>query len=251
MESGQRAVNGAATVNGVATPYPWLRSYPANADWFQRFTPTPLPALLDNAAARCGARPATYFFGRSMTYAALARAVDRAAKGLQGLGVKKGTRVGLLFPNCPAFVIYYYAILKAGGTVVNFNPLYTVPELSVQANDAGAEILITLDLRGTFPKAKALLDAGIVKHIVVAPFHEMLPRVKGTLFRMFKSAERAPWHAGGGVVSCRDLQNNDGRYEPVAIDVNDVAVLQYTGGTTGTPKGAMLTHANLSVNVQQ
>ena len=251
MESGQRAVNGAATVNGVATPYPWLRSYPANADWFQRFTPTPLPALLDNAAARCGARPATYFFGRSMTYAALARAVDRAAKGLQGLGVKKGTRVGLLFPNCPAFVIYYYAILKAGGTVVNFNPLYTVPELSVQANDAGAEIMITLDLRGTFPKAKALLDAGIVKHIVVAPFHEMLPKVKGTLFRMFKSAERAPWHAGGGVVSCRDLQNNDGRYEPVAIDVNDVAVLQYTGGTTGTPKGAMLTHANLSVNVQQ
>ncbi len=251
MENAQLKANGTAPVNGIGTPYPWLRSYPAAADWFQTFTPTPLPALLDKAAANFGARSATDFFGRKMTYAALAREVARAAKGLQNLGVKKGTRVGLLFPNCPAFVIYYYAILKAGGMVVNFNPLYAVPELSVQAKDAGAEILITLDLKATFSKAKALLDAGAVKHVAVASFHEMLPSLKSILFRMFKSAERASWRAGGGVLGCRDLQNNDGRYEPVAIDVNDVAVLQYTGGTTGTPKGAMLTHANLSVNVQQ
>ena len=161
MESAHPGSNdGKAAINGAASPYPWLKSYPADVDWFQQFTPAPLPSLLDNAAARFGARPATNFFGQTMTYAELAHEVDRAAKGLQQLGVGKGTRVGLLLPNCPAFIVYYYAILKAGGTVVNFNPLYSLPELTHQAKDAEAEIMITLDLKATFPKAKALLDAG-------------------------------------------------------------------------------------------
>ena len=127
-----------AANDGQGKPYPWLKCYPAGIDWFQSFTPSPLPSLLDNAVARFGGRPATGFFGRTMTYAGLARQVNRTAKGLHELGVRKGTRVGLLFPNCPAFAVYYYAILKAGGTVVNFNPLYSVPELTYQAKDAGA-----------------------------------------------------------------------------------------------------------------
>ncbi len=238
-------------VNGAAAPYLWLKSYPANVDWFQQFTPTPLPALLDAAAASFGARPATSFFGQTMTYAELAQQVNYAAKGLQKLGVGKGTRVGLLFPNCPAFVIYYYAILKAGGTVVNFNPLYSIPELTHQAKDAESEIMVTLDLKATFPKARSLLDAGVLKHIVVVPFASMLPGVKSVLFRLFKRSEVAGWHAGSGIVSSLNLQDNDGRFTAPAIETGDIAVLQYTGGTTGTPKGAMLTHANLSINVQQ
>jgi long-chain acyl-CoA synthetase len=247
-------------VNGVAaacapgaskTAYPWLRSYPPNVDWFAKFEPAPLPSVLDHAVARFGGKPATRFLDKSMSYAELAHQVNRAAKGLQRLGVGKGTRVGLLFPNCPAFVVYYYAILKAGGTVVSFNPLYTVPELAHQAKDAGIEIMVTLDLNATFPKAKGLLDGGALKHVVVVPFREMLPGVKGLLFSALKRKDVAAWKQGNGVIPSRDVLDNDGRFEAPAIDVNDVAVLQYTGGTTGTPKGAMLTHANLSINVQQ
>ncbi len=201
--------------------------------------------------ARFGGKPATSFLGATLTYSELGDQINRAAKGLQKLGVRKGSRVGLLFPNCPAFVVYYYAILKAGGTVVSFNPLYTVPELTTQAKDAGIEIIVTLDLSATYPKAKGLLDNKVLKHVVVVPFRDMLPSVKGVLFSLFKRKEVANWKNAAGVVSSHEVQNNDGRFEPPAISVDDVAVLQYTGGTTGTPKGAMLTHSNLSINVQQ
>jgi long-chain acyl-CoA synthetase len=255
MESAQQnRLNGVMATGGHAAAgvsTPWLKSYPPDVDWFAKFKPAPLPSILDEAVARFGGRPATQFFGKTMTYAELAQHVNRAAKGLRQLGVGEGTRVGLLFPNCPAFVVYYYAILKAGGTVVSFNPLYTVPELTVQAKDAGVEIMITLDLNATFPKAKGLLDARILKHVVVASFRDMLPGIKGLLFGALKRKEASPWKPGAGVHSSRDLQNNDGGFDAPAIDVNAVAVLQYTGGTTGTPKGAMLTHSNLSINVQQ
>jgi long-chain acyl-CoA synthetase len=237
--------------SGQGQSYPWLRSYPQNVDWFQSFTPAPLPSLLDRAAARFGERPATGFFGKTISYAELARQTSRAAKGLSKLGAGKGTRVALLFPNCPAFVVYYYAILKAGGTVVSCNPLYTIPELVTQVSDAEASVLITLDLNATFPKAKALLERGVVKQIVVVPFQSQLPSLKAMLAGIFKRKDFAPWKAGAGIVSSADLENNDGVFDAPAIAVSDVAVLQYTGGTTGTPKGAMLTHANLSINVQQ
>ena len=233
-----------------STAYPWLKSYPKQVDWFQRFDAAPLPSFLDEAAARFPARPATGFFGKTLSYAELKDAVNRATKGLQGLGVGKGTRVGILLPNCPAFIVFYYAILKAGGTVVGLNPLYTVPELTYQMKDAGAEIVVTLDLTATFPKAKALLDGKIVKQVVVERFRDMLPGLKGFLFSLLKR-NVASWKAGSGVIASRDLLKNDGKFAPCDIDVNGIAALQYTGGTTGTPKGAMLTHANLSINVLQ
>jgi long-chain acyl-CoA synthetase len=249
MESVEQAI--AARGTSASELYPWLRSYPANVDWFQKFEPSPLPSLLDRAVARFGGRPATEFLGKSITYAGLAWQVNRAAKGLSELGIGIGTRTALLLPNCPAFIVYYYAILKAGGTAVSFNPLYTVPELTVQARDASASVLVTLDLKATFPKAKALLDAGAVEKIVVVPFQSLLPPVKAALMGVFKRNDFADWRAGSGVISSREIEDNDGQFAAPAIDVGEIAVLQYTGGTTGTPKGAMLTHANLSVNVQQ
>jgi len=237
---------------GATTPSrPWLKSYPADVDWFQTFEAKPLPVVLEETVARFSDRPASWFFGKTMTYHQLGAAVDRATKGLQSLGVGEGTRVGLLFPNCPAFVIFFYATLKAGGTVVSLNPLYTVPELTHQVKDAGADIVITSDLAATFPKAKALLDKGTLKTVVVTSFKQMLPGIKGVLFGLFKGKDLAKWTPGNGVISARELLNNDGHYDRRAIDVQAVAVLQYTGGTTGTPKGAMLTHSNLSINVQQ
>jgi long-chain acyl-CoA synthetase len=234
--------------------YPWLKHYPADVDYFQTLTPEPLPSVLDRTVARFGARPATGFLGKTLTYAELGAETNRAAKGLQGIGVRKGSHIGLLLPNCPAYIAYYYAILKAGGTVVNFNPLYTAEELSHQARDAEIDTLVTLDLKATFDKARALLKAGTIKRIIVVPFKDMLPGVKSVLFRLLKGREIADWKGAGTpaqILSSPQLLANDGKFAPVHIDVEDVAVLQYTGGTTGIPKGAMLTHTNLSINVKQ
>ena len=140
--------------------YPWLKSYPQGIDWAMRFEAAPVHTLLDKAAARFPERPCTSFLGKSMTYREIAQAVDRAAAGLQRLGVKKGTKVGLLLANCPTFIIFYYAILKAGGTVVNFSPLYTHEELTFQVKDSDTEIMVTLDLKLLFDKVEKLLADG-------------------------------------------------------------------------------------------
>ena len=218
-------------------------------------TPQPLPAVLDTAAVTFAARPALRFMGKTTSYAALAEAVTRVAAGLQKHGVKKGTKVGLFLPNTPTFVIYYYAILKAGGTVVNFNPLYTLEELTFQVKDSETEIMVTHDLRALFPKLEALAARGILSRIVVVPFGQDLPPVKQVLFKLFKSKDRANIAASGirdRIIDGAALAGEAGPPQAVAIDpLEDIAVLQYTGGTTGTPKGAMLTHANLYANIVQ
>jgi long-chain acyl-CoA synthetase len=234
---------------------PWLAHYPQYIDKNEVFKPIAVPDLLDKAVARHAARPATQFLGASLTYGDLGRQVDRAAKGLQSIGVKKGMKVGLFLPNCPTFIVYYFAILKVGGTVVNYNPLYTLDELSFQVRDSDTEIMVTLDLKLLFDKVEPLLASGTLKHAVVASFVTLLPASKSVMFRLFRGREQArvSHSAVASQISIAGtLEDNDGAFKPVAIDPNtDIAVLQYTGGTTGTPKGAMLTHGNLTVNVQQ
>ena len=117
--------------------------------------PQPLYQLLDDAVAKYGARPCTNFLGKVLTYRDIGRMVDQAAAGLQKLGVRKGTKVGLFMPNCPTFIVYYFAILKAGGTVVNYNPLYTLEELTFQVKDSETELMVTLDLKPLFDKVEA------------------------------------------------------------------------------------------------
>lgn len=233
----------------------WLRSYPENIEWRQTFNPAPLYALLDRAVARHATRTATNFLGKTLTYGELGQLVERAAAGLQRLGVRKGTKVGLFLPNSPTFIVYYFAILKTGGIVVNYNPLYTLEELSFQIKDSETEIMVTLDLKLLFDKVEALLKDGVLHKAVVAPFTSLLPGTKSVLFRLFKSKELA--HPSASSVRDRIILEgqilvDQGPRMPVPIDPeNDIAVLQYTGGTTGTPKGAMLTHANAYVNVLQ
>jgi len=181
--------------------------------------------------------------------------VDQVAAGLQRLGVVKGTRVGLFLPNSPTFIIYFFAVLKAGGVVVNYNPLYTVEELSSQVEDSVTEIMVTLDLKVLFDKVEALLASGVLSRAIVASFPALLPSAKSVLFKLFKGRQLArPMSSPikDRIVLDSDVTASAGQRIPVPIDpAKDTAVLQYTGGTTGTPKGAMLTHANLYVNVQQ
>jgi len=234
--------------------YPWLAAYPKTTRWDLPLKPELLPAVLDRSVALYGAKPATSFLGKTMTYAELGDAVNRAAKGLQALGVRPGITVGLLFPNCPPHIIFYYAILKAGGTVVNFNPLYTVEELSGQVKDSRIAMMVTLDLKVTFDKAEAMAKSGVLPRMIVCPFKDLLPSVKSVLFSALKGKDVAKWQGSpvrSKITTYREVTANDGRFTAPALAVEDVAVLQYTGGTTGTPKGAMLTHANLTCNVQQ
>ena len=108
---------------------PWLRSYPQGLDWDAPFRPSLVNNLLDEAVQAYGPRPCTYFMGKRLSFAEIGELSDRAAKGLRAIGVGEGVKVGLLLPNTPTFVIFYYGVLKAGGTVVNFNPLYSLEEI--------------------------------------------------------------------------------------------------------------------------
>jgi len=233
---------------------PWLRSYPAGIDWDAEFTPSLVGTLLDQAVQAYGARACTYFMGKRLSFREIGALSDRAAKGLRALGVGPGVKVGLLLPNTPTFVIFYYGVLKAGGTVVNFNPLYSLDEIEFQIRDSGTKIMVTLDLALTFEKVEAMLRSGALEKAVVAAFPSLLPPLKSVGFKLLqrtKLADAGASPAKDKIVSEQALLANDGRYDPPAIGADAVAVLQYTGGTTGTPKGAMLTHANLTVNVGQ
>ena len=216
------------------------------------FSPAPVGDILDQAVRRFGPRPAMDFFGQRTSYAQLGRLVERAAAGLQELGAGPGVNVGLCLPNCPYFVVMYYAILKAGGTVVNFNPLYTAHEIQAQVRDAQVQIIVSLDLAMIHDKLAPLAETGVLRHVVVCSMAAALPWHKGILFRLFKANDIVKVKTGGAYVRFEQLTAGTRTLAPVAIDPGrDIAVLQFTGGTTGTPKAAMLTHANVGVNVAQ
>jgi long-chain acyl-CoA synthetase len=230
----------------------WEKSLPDDIDWRAPLTPGPLPGLMENAAKKYGNRPAIDFMDRIFTYGEVADLVNRAAKGLQDQGVTKGKHVGLMLPNCPAMVISYYAVLRAGGTVVNFNPLYAEDEIREQIEDSECEILITLDMPLIYDKAAKMLGKTRLNKIVLATMAEQLPFPKNLLYRLLRRKSIVTMPNDSRHISFKSLTANDGR--PAAVDIDphgDIAVLQYTGGTTGRPKGAMLTHANLTNNVQQ
>jgi long-chain acyl-CoA synthetase len=253
MTSAADAPAGAAV--RAAPPYPWLARYPKGVDWYQQFDAVPMHQMLEASAAKYAGKTCTNFLGRALTYREIGTLVERTAAGLQALGVRKGTKVGLFMPNCPTFIVYYFATLKAGGTVVNYNPLYTVEELTLQVRDSETELMVTLDLKLLFDKVEALMRAGTLGRAIVASFTALLPGAKSVLFKLFKGKELAHPEKSAvapNVIRDADVLTGGGRFLQPPIDpYNDVAVLQYTGGTTGTPKGAMLTHANISINCQQ
>ena len=230
----------------------WLKHYPEGVDWHAPVPVKPLYELLDEAVVRFPQRPCIDFLGKIYTYAQLDDMVDRAVSGFQKLGVGKGTKVGLFLPNCPQFVISYYAILKAGGTVVNYSPLYSEPELLQQIEDSQTDFMVTLNLAALYPKGQAMLEQSRLKALVVGTMSEVLPFPKSLLYPLVKHRDIVQAPNDSSHVPFEELLNNDGRHEPAAVDPNkDVAVLQYTGGTTGVPKGAMLTHANIYTNTVQ
>ncbi len=216
--------------------------------------------LLRNTASAWPGRVAIDFFGRRVRYGELDALVDRAAAGLQRLGLAAGDRVGLCLPNTPYYVIFFFAVMRAGGIVVNFNPLYTERELRAQIADSGTTIMIVPDLAAIQHKVTAVAGEARLRHVVVCSLASAMPPLKGALFSLAKRREIARMVDDGLHVGYRSLMRFDGAPggvsaralpEPGIDPLTEVALLQYTGGTTGTPKGAALTHANLSANAAQ
>ncbi len=234
------------------TPFDWSQAYRHPTDWNQSFPPLSLPAMLAESVARKGDAPMLDFMGRRFSYAEVARGVARVARGLQQRGIGKGSRVGLFLPNVPHYVAAYYGALAAGATVVNFSPLYTVAELEAQVEDSATDTLFTVSAAALLPTALAVLDGSSLKRLVVGSVAGGLPAAKSVLYRLFRRRETAPLPDDPRVIRFSALVDNDGRADPATIDPEqDIALIQYTGGTTGTPKGAMLTHQNLTANARQ
>jgi len=210
--------------------------------------PRLLGDLLDRSVARFPGRAAIDFMGRVTTWGELGAAVDRATAGLQRLGVMKGTRVALCLPNTPYYPILFYATLKAGGIVVNVNPLYVERELTHLIEDSGAEIIVTPDVAEIQARVLTVASRTGIRHVVSCPIADALPTLKKLAYKLVKRKEigragRTPQH-----LFFADLVAGTSAPRPVPVAPGDVAVLQYTGGTTGVPKAAMLSHANIVAN---
>ena len=232
--------------------WPWLRVYPHEVGWDTPIPERPVHAMLEETVAKYGSRPAFDFLGKKWNWAGIGSLVNRMAAGLQKMGVKKGVKVGLFLPNSPYFLISYYAVLRAGGTVVNFNPLYPERELRQMIEDSETDYMVTVDLAMLYDKMHGMLHDTRLKKLILCSFTDILPFPKNILFPVVKRKEMAKIRHPERVVWFHNIISNDGNPAPVKIDpAEDIAVLQYTGGTTGIPKGAMLTHANVTANTEQ
>ncbi len=234
-------------------PYPWEKRYPEFVKWDHTIEAKPVFSLLEETADKFPDAPAFNFMGKQYSWGEINHLSDKLAKGLQGQGLKKGDKVGLLLPNCPLFLISYYGILKAGGTVVNYNPLYARSELEHQINDSLTRFMITANLAILCDNLHSMPGKTFLEKIFVCDFTQMLSFPKSILFKLFKRGDIAQLDFDNKRISSTDdLFDNDGQYEDPQINaLEDIAVLQYTGGTTGVPKGAMLTHQNVHANVIQ
>lgn len=231
---------------------PWYKHYPSEIPQEIYWEKKPLHHYLKNAAEEFTDQTAIYFLGKELTFHELYEQTLKMANYLQKLGVQKGDRVSIMLPNCPQAVIAYYAILEVGGTVVQTNPLYTERELEYQMKDSGATLIVTLDL--LFPKVSKVKALTNLKHIIVTSIKDYLPFPKNVLYpivqkkqnnivvQIEKSDDVHPW---------KQLLKTQANELDIPINVEeDIAILQYTGGTTGFPKGVMLTHNNLASNTK-
>ncbi|PWB97202.1 long-chain-fatty-acid--CoA ligase [Homoserinimonas hongtaonis] len=242
-----------------SNPYesrPWLSSY---AEGVQAEIDEPsqtLPQMMSASIKAFGPRPALEFFGAVTSYRDLGEQIDRAAEGMRRLGVRKGDRVALVLPNCPQHVVAFYAALRLGAIVVEHNPLYTARELRHQFENHGAQFAVvwdkTYDTIAAFPRDLA------VEHIVSVDITTALPFGKRVALRLPVPKARASRAQLTSTPQARhpltwkallDHRRISRRVAGPTID--DVALLQYTSGTTGQPKGAILTHSNLRANAMQ
>jgi len=231
---------------------PWFKFYDEGVPHTLEYPSITVPEFLREAARRFPSQVATVFLGARLTYRQLQIQVDRLAGQLHAMGVRKGDRVAIMLPNCPQTIIAYYATLSLGAVAVLTNPLYVERELEHQWGEAGVETAFVLDL--LWPRVAALRDKLPLKRVIVTGIQDYLPFPKNVLFP-FKARREGNWvHIpfSESVIPFKALVRGRVPAPPaVELSPDDLACLQYTGGTTGRPKGAMLTHRNLVASVTQ
>jgi long-chain acyl-CoA synthetase len=233
--------------------HPWIRSYPEGVSWDAALQTGPVQAILEDAAATWPGQPALDFAGRVMTYAELNTLSDRMAAGLQGWGVGPGVHVGIYLPNTPHYFIAFFGILKAGGTVVNYSPLDAAAVLEHKVEDSQTDLLFTLDMKSLFPQMHAMLGHTRLRGLIVGSFGDFAANPAAIAQSQRASGDLVDAPAGDTIRRFTSLLEPGAPpvRHPVADPTEAIACLQYTGGTTGLPKGAILTHANLTAATSQ
>lgn len=231
---------------------PWVNHYDQGVPASLSYPKVPLQIFLQRAAEQNPDAACTIFNGATISYSEMDTITDRLAAGLAGMGITKGDRVAVFIPNTPQFVMAYFAILKLGAIVVAINPLYTAREIVHQVNDAGAEVIVLMT--NNYEKIKALQARTSLRQIVATNLKEALPPHLRVLFGLLREKKL------GFRVTLRDndrwmkdlIAENQAAEKPdVEVTDLDTALLQYSGGTTGVPKGVIATHANLVANTYQ
>jgi len=240
--------------NAPMAERPWLAAYDAGVPADIDVPDEPLHAALSAAATRYPRRTAIRFFGRSLSYAELDVLANRFANVLLALGVQQGDRVALLLPNCPQMVVAYYGGLRAGAVMVPTSPLYVESELEHQLADAGASVVVCLSsLFGKVQAVRPRLPA--LRRVIVTSIKDFFPtrlRLLFSLTRERRDGHRVSLPGDGRTYWLMRLLSRARSSDPnVEVNADDLALLQYTGGTTGVAKGAMLTHRNLVANTLQ
>lgn len=232
---------------------PWFAYYDPWVPKRLEYPDIPLHTLLSRSAQRYPDRTAIIFYGARLTYRDLDEAVTRFAAALIKRGLAKGDRVSLFLPNCPQMVIAYYGTLRAGGLTVSTSPLYSTRELEHQLNDSGAQTIVVLSK--LYPLVREVAPRTGLKRIIVANIKEYFPPMLRLLFTLFKEksqGHRPAVEPGPGTEWFSEMLISAPATPPaVTVDTGDPALLQYTGGTTGLAKGAVLTHKNLVANTIQ
>ncbi|MGE7600964.1 AMP-binding protein [Peribacillus sp. NPDC097675] len=230
---------------------PWQAIYPEQIPTALSYDDKPLYSLLKEAADEFPDKVSIHFQGKELTFKEVYESSTKFASYLKSIGLKKGERVAVMLPNCPQGVISFFGILMAGGVVVQTNPTYTERELHQQLKDSGAKIILAMDI--LFPRVTVASQGTEIEHIIVTAIKDYLPFPKNLIYPFIQKKEYGivvkVEHAGNHHLFTEIMkQKISGEVaEPIDVD-NDLALLQYTGGTTGTPKGVMLTHKNLIAN---
>lgn len=231
----------------------WQKQYPDDMPINMEYGTLPLQTYLKNAAESSPQKTAIHFMGKELSYIELYQSALKVANYLLDIGIQKGDRVAIMLPNTPQSVISYYGILFAGGVVVQTNPLYMERELEYQMKDSGAKAIITLDI--LFPRVSSVKKNTDLKHIIVTAIKEYLPFPKNLIYPYIQKKQYGivvnVKHEGSNHLFQEIIKKSSAKEIELDVDIeNDLALLQYTGGTTGFPKGVMLTHKNLVSNTK-
>src|SRR5438552_11618768 len=230
----------------------YAKNYDADIPASLDYPAVSLHALLDQSAEVYPDSTATIFFNAKKSYRALFTDAKRFAAGLRSLGVKQGDRVAIDLPNCPQFLVAFFGALRIGAVVVPCNPLYTPPELRHQLADAGAETIVVLSR--IYPAVKAAREGTKLRNVIVTNIKEEMPPLLRALFTLAKEKKeghRQPFAGDPGAIAFQKVLALGGDDSAAEVDPDEVALLQDTGGTTGTSKAAMLSHRALVANTLQ